>query len=73
MKAGILDPVAMANWVDHQTAEQEVGGPNPSIPPMLKHVGKVTGNYAGIIHWQRCRTRDESQGMYITYASAKFE
>ena len=37
------------------------------------HVGKVTGCYAGYIHWQRCPTRGESQGMYITYTSAKFE
>ena len=37
------------------------------------HVGKATGCFAGIIHWQRCRTRGESQGMYITYAYAKWE
>ena len=37
------------------------------------HVGKATGCYAGIIHQQMCRTRGESQGMYITYASEKFE
>ena len=35
------------------------------------HVGKATGCYAGIMHWQRCHTRGESQGTYITYASAK--
>ena len=27
----------MAEWVVHQTAEQEVGGSNPSIPSLLKH------------------------------------
>ena len=37
------------------------------------HVGKVTDCYAGHIHCQRCHTRGESQGTYITYASAKFE
>ena len=31
-------PVAMAKWVVHQTAEQEVSGSNPGIPPLLKHV-----------------------------------
>ena len=31
------EPVAVAEWVAHQTAEQEVGGSNPSIPPLLKH------------------------------------
>ena len=30
-------PVAMAEWVAHQTAEEEVGGSNPGIPPLLKH------------------------------------
>ena len=33
----------------------------------MLHVGKVTGCYAGIIHQQRCRTRGESQEMYITH------
>ena len=32
-----LEPVAVAEWVAHQTAEQEVGGSNPGIPPLLKH------------------------------------
>ena len=27
----------MAEWVARQTAEQEVGGSNPGIPPLLKH------------------------------------
>ena len=31
------------------------------------HVGKGTGCHAGIIHWQRCCTRGESQGTYITH------
>ena len=71
----MVKPVAVAEWVARQTAEQEVGSSNPGIPPLLKnmHVGKVTGCYAGIIHQQMCRTRGESQGMYIMYASAKFE
>ena len=30
-------PVAVAEWVARQTAEQEVGGSNPGIPPLLKH------------------------------------
>ena len=30
-------PVAVAEWVARQTAEQEVGGSNPSIPPLRKH------------------------------------
>ena len=29
--------VAVAEWVARQTAEQEVGSSNPSIPPLLKH------------------------------------
>ena len=45
------------------------------ILPLLKHASfwKATGCYAGYIHWQRCRTRGESQGTYITYTSTKFE
>ena len=27
----------VVKWVVHQTAEQEVGGSNPGIPPLLKH------------------------------------
>ena len=34
-------------------------------------VGKATGCSAGNIHWQRCHTRGESRGKYITYSSAK--
>ena len=30
-------PVAVAEWVACQTAEQEVGGSNPGILPLLKH------------------------------------
>ena len=29
--------VTMAKWVACQTAEQEVGGSNPGVPPLLKH------------------------------------
>ena len=29
--------VAVAEWAVHQTAEQEDGGSNPSIPPLLKY------------------------------------
>ena len=32
-----IRPVAVAEWVARQTAEQEVGGSNPDIPPLLKH------------------------------------
>ena len=53
------EPVAVAEWVTRQTAEQEGGGSNPGIPPLLKHA-------CG----QMCRTRGESQGVYIMYASA---
>ena len=46
-------------------AKQEVCALNPaSYLCWNMHVGKVTGCYAGHIHWQRCRTRDESQGTY---------
>ena len=57
MKITLREPVAMAEWVACQTAEQEVGGSNPSIPPLLKHA---------------CG-EGESQRMYITYASAKYK
>ena len=30
-------PVVVAEGVARQTAEQEVGGSNPGIPPLLKH------------------------------------
>ena len=30
-------PVTVAKWVARQTAEQDVGSSNPSIPPLLKH------------------------------------
>ena len=59
-------PVAVAEWVASQTAEQEVGGSNPGIPLLLKHA-------CWLLCLQRCRTKGESQGMYITYASAKCE
>ena len=29
--------VSVAEWVARQTAEQEVGGSNPGIPPLVKH------------------------------------
>ena len=32
-----VKPVAVAEWVARQTAEHEVGGSNPGIPPLLKH------------------------------------
>ena len=38
---------------------------------VLLHVGKVTGCYTGHVHWQRCHTIGESQGMFIIYTSAK--
>ena len=33
----VLELVAVAEWVVHQTAEKEVSGSNPGIPPLLKH------------------------------------
>ena len=33
----VSKPVTVAEWVVHQTAEQEVSSSNPSIPPLLKH------------------------------------
>ena len=68
-------PVAVAKWVACQTAKQEVGSSNPGIPPLLKH---ACGEGNWLLCWQytpakRCRTRGESQGMYIMYASAKCE
>ena len=30
-------PVAVAEWVARQSAEQEVGSSNPGIPPLLKY------------------------------------
>ena len=36
-------------------------------PTWNTHVAKVIGCYAGIIHWQRCHTRGESQRTYISH------
>ena len=36
-KKNKTQPVAVAEWVARQTAEQEVGGSNLRIPPLLKH------------------------------------
>ena len=50
--------VTVAEWLVH-----------PSLATYLlwnTHVGKATGHCAGHIRWQRCHTRSESQGMYIT-------
>ena len=42
------------------------------ILPLLKHAcGEATSCHAGCKEVGRCHTRDESQGMYITYISAK--
>ena len=66
--------VAVAAWLVRPPAKQEVCGSNQASYLCCNiHVGKATGCYAGHIHQQRCRTRGESQGMYIMYASAKFE
>ena len=44
------------------------------ILPLLKHAcGEVIGCHAGHQEVSRCHTRGESQGMYITYASAKYK
>ena len=54
----------------HLTAKWEVSSSSPaSYLCWNTHAGKATGCYAGHIHWQRCYTRGESQGMYITYMS----
>ena len=39
----------MAEWVACQTAEQEVGGSNPGIPPLLKH---ACGEGDWLLCWQ---------------------
>ena len=66
--------VAVAEWLARPSAKQEVCGSNPASYLCWNiHVGKVTGCYAGYIHRQRCRTRGETQGTYITYTSTKFE
>ena len=45
-----------------------------AILPLLKHTcEEVSGCHAGCQEVSRCCTRDESQGMYIMYASAKCE
>ena len=41
--------VAVAEWVARQTAEQEVGCSNPSIPPLLKH---TCGEGDWLLCWQ---------------------
>ena len=66
--------VAVAKWLAHPPAKQEVCGSNPtSYLCWNMHVGKATGCYAGHIYWQKCHTRGKSQGMYITYAPTKFK
>ena len=60
---GPKDSESIMRAIAHGLADKEV----------TTHVGKVAGCYAGIIHWQRCRTRGESRGTYITYASIKCE
>ena len=39
----------MAEWVARQTAKQEVGSSNPSIPPLLKH---ACGEGDWLLCWQ---------------------
>ena len=73
-KNKLLSRVAVAEWLARPPAKQEVCGSNlASYLCWNTHVGKATGCYADYIHQQRCCTRGESQGMYTTYTSAKFE
>ena len=44
-----LKPVAVAEWVARQTADQEVSGSNPGIPPPLKH---ACGEGNWLLCWQ---------------------
>ena len=46
---GTDEPVAVAEWVARQTAEQEVGSSNPGIPPLLKH---ACGKGDWLLCWQ---------------------
>ena len=47
---------------------------NAGILPLLEHArGEATGCYAGRHEVSRCRTRGESQEIYIMYAFAKCE
>ena len=45
----LIKPVAVAEWVARQNAEQEVGSSNPSIPPLLKH---ACGEGDWLLCWQ---------------------
>ena len=61
--------VSVVEWLAPLNVKWEVSLSKSSILPLLKHAcGKVTGYYAGHMHFQRCHTRGESQG---TYASTK--
>ena len=44
----LCEPVAVAEGVARQTAEQEVGGSNPGIPPLLKH---ACGEGDWLLYW----------------------
>ena len=67
--------VAVAEWVARQTAEQEVGGLNPGIPPLLKH---ACGEGDWLLCWHytlaKCVAPQVNlRKSIIMYASAKFE
>ena len=46
-------------WWAHLTSEWE-----SSVWVLCSSPGEVTACYTGIIHWQKCHTRGESQGTY---------
>ena len=66
-------PVAVAKWLALQTAEQEVGSSNPSIPPLLKHRCEQ-GDW--LLCWHHTLAKVLHQrwiagNIYITYTSSK--
>ena len=63
---------AAGTMIASSSSVRVIARSNPSqVPPLLMHVGKVTGCNAGCQEVSGCSTRGGSQGIYITFTSAK--